>query len=195
MKLQLKLFGLFLIILFFVLGYSVFSQNPESGLSVGDEVKLFNANDQNGDLWKLFDFVGKKYIVIYFYPGALTGGCTKQACSYRDYHSQLTNLNVEVVGVSSDPVKNLHLFEKIHNLNFTLLSDVNGDIAKIFGVPVRDGGKINRNIDGKEIELSRPFNISRWTYVLDLQGKIILKDTEVDAQQDSRKVLEFIKNL
>ena len=81
-------------------------------IEIGDPAPSFMANDQNGELWNSADYYGKGFVVVYFYPAALTGGCTKQACSYRDFESTLNELDVEVVGVSGDAVKNLKVFEK-----------------------------------------------------------------------------------
>ena len=82
----------------------------EKGLNLGDQVAAFSANNQDGELWRSADFMDKKFIVIYFYPAALTSGCTKQACSYRDNQSKLQEIDAEVVGISADPVKNLKIF-------------------------------------------------------------------------------------
>src|SRR5581483_1290619 len=90
--------------------------------------------------WKSSDHVGKKILVVYFYPADLTSGCTKQACGFRDDMKKLTEKGVEVVGVSGDSVKNHQIFKKVHDLNFTLLADEDGSIAKKFGVPVGKGG-------------------------------------------------------
>ena len=135
----------------------------------------------------------KKFIVIYFYPAALTSGCTKQACSYRDNQSKLQEIDAEVVGISADPVKNLKIFGSMYHLNFTLLSDANGDIAKMFGVPASDGGSITREVDGEEMELQRSQSIKRWTFIIDKSGKIVYKDTDVSAQEDSEKVIKFLE--
>ena len=178
-----------------ILAFCLFNRVNAGELNVGNKVPIFNANDQDGALWKLEDYLGKKMIVIYFYPAALTGGCTKQACAYRDYKSKLTELNVEVVGISADPVKNLKIFEKMHNLNFTLLSDVNGEIANMFGVPLGKGGSITREVDGKEISLDRSMSISRWTFIIDLEGNVVWKDSDVDAASDSKKVYDFLTKL
>ena len=115
-----------------------------SGLDVGDQVGGFVANDDTGSLWSLHDHLGKRNIVVYFYPAAMTGGCTKQACAYRDRSAHLHELDAIVVGVSGDSVNNLKLFKQANQLNFTLLSDVDGSIARLFGVPIRDGGSIER---------------------------------------------------
>jgi peroxiredoxin Q/BCP len=162
-------------------------------LQVGDNAPGFVANDQDGNLWKFEDHLGKGYLVVYFYPAAMTGGCTKQACSYRDQKSGLDNMQVEVVGVSGDPVKNLKYFQEAQQLNFTLLSDVSGEIAMKFGVPIGKGGSITRSINGEEKTLARMVTPSRWTFVIDPQGKVVYKDAEVNAAEDSQKVIDFVR--
>src|SRR5262245_35515516 len=74
-------------------------------LKVGDPAPTFEATDDQGKPWKSSDHVGKKVLVIYFYPADLTGGCTKQACGFRDDMQKLTDKGVEVVGISGDSVK------------------------------------------------------------------------------------------
>ncbi len=183
----------------FVVGLWAVSWGAEktgSVLAVGDKAPQFNANTDAGDLWQTEDRVGRgKYVVIYFYPAALTGGCTKQACSYRDQAADLSGLDVEVIGVSADPVNNLKLFRDAHHLNFTLLSNVNGFIAGKFGVPVTKGGTFKTTIDGKEVVLKRPYTLARWTFILGKDGKVLYRDTQVDAPNDSRKALEFLRSL
>ena len=72
-------------------------------LKVGDNAPVFESVDDQGKPWKSVDHVGKKILVVYFYPADLTGGCTKQACAFRDDHEKLTAKGVEVVGVSATP--------------------------------------------------------------------------------------------
>lgn len=160
--------------------------------NIGDTISTFTANDENGNLWNLKDNLEQKYLVVYFYPVALTGGWTKQAESYRDSKSDLDKLGAKVVGVSGDAVSNLKLFKKTNNLNFTLLSDITGEIANKFGVNTRDGGSFTKKFGEQEIELSRAYTPSRWTFILDNTGKIIYKDTEVDLSIDNQKVIEFL---
>ncbi len=100
-----------------------------------------------------------------------------------------------VIGVSADPVNNLKRFRNAHHLNFTLLSDVNGFIARQFGVPVTKGGTFRITVDGKEVVLKRPYTIARWTFILGKDGNILYKDTQVDAPNDSRKAIEFLRSL
>ncbi|MFC1607247.1 peroxiredoxin [Candidatus Latescibacterota bacterium] len=163
-------------------------------LEIGDQAPVIYANDDNGDLWTSEDYLAKKYVIVYFYPAAMTGGCTKQACSYRDNKADLDGLDVEVVGVSGDAVNNLKLFKEVHDLNFSLLSDAGGDIAKKFGVPLRDGGAINKTVDGQIFSLKRSFTEARWTFVIGKDGTVIYKNTEVNAEKDSANIIEFLKN-
>jgi peroxiredoxin Q/BCP len=164
-------------------------------VKTGDEAPVFMANNQNGELWSSGNYYGKNYVVIYFYPAALTFGCTKQACSYRDAEKELKDMGVEVVGVSGDAVKNLKIFEKENNLNFTLLSDVNGYIANKFGVPISEGGVINKETKNGKVELARAVTAKRWTFIVDKNKKIVYVDKGVNPMNDRKKVIEFIKAL
>jgi peroxiredoxin Q/BCP len=108
---------------------------------------------------------------------------------------KLQESGVEVVGISGDSVKNQEIFKKAHNLNFTLLADENGRVAKTYGVPLRDGGTITREVEGKEVTLTRGVTPARWTFVIDRQGKIAMKNTQVKAAEDSKAVLKAISGL
>jgi peroxiredoxin Q/BCP len=166
----------------------------ETILNIGDKAPNIILNDQDGNLWRMEDHLGKKNIVVYFYPIAMTGGCTKQACSYRDSKDELEGLDIVVVGVSSDAVKNLKIFQQANHLNFSLLSDVTAVTANNFGVPLEEGGSITRKVDDEEVILEHSFTPYRWTFIIDKSGKIVYKDTEVDAESDSETVLKFLKN-
>jgi peroxiredoxin Q/BCP len=162
-------------------------------LNVGDKAPDIILNDQDGNLWKLSEHLGKKNIVIYFYPAAMTGGCTAQACSYRDSKSKLDEQNIIVVGVSSDAVSGLKVFQQAHQLNFDLLSDVTGDIARRYGVPLGEGNTFQKKVGDKEVSLERSYTAYRWTFMIDKEGKISYKDTEVNASEDSNNILDFFK--
>ena len=107
-------------------------QEHEFALELGEVAPEFMAIDQDGHLWKTSDLVGKKNLVIYFYPAAMTGGCTKQACAFRDDAPKLKDLDAVVVGISGDIPVGLKAFQQMHDLNFDLLADYNGSIAKSF---------------------------------------------------------------
>jgi len=164
-------------------------------VQVGNKAPLFKTVDDSGEVWRLSDYVGKKILVLYFYPAAMTSGCTAQACAYRDDKNMLSALGAEVVGISGDKVENLKLFKQQHNLNFPLLTDDKGNIAKKYGVPFREGGVINKTIEGRKVALERGVTEKRWTFIIGLDGKIAYIDQNVDAANDSKKVIEAIKKL
>lgn len=181
---------LIVLVLAMVFTLNGFSQE----LKVGDKAPEFKTLADDGSIWDVSDYVGDKFVVVYFYPAAMTGGCTKQACAYRDFKNQIDDANAIVVGVSGDNVEGLKLFKKAHDLNFPLLSDESGEIATKFGVPMRDGGTISREIDGQTFDLVRGNTPSRWTFVIDKSGKIAYKNTSVDVTKDTEEILAFIKN-
>lgn len=165
-------------------------------LKVGDAAPSFQAKDDTGAEWKSADHVGKKIIVVYFYPADFTGGCTKQACGFRDDMAKLSSKDVEVVGVSGDSVKTHQMFKKAHELNFALLADGEGKVAQKFGVPFTLGEKTAKGtVDGKEESFVRTATINRWTFVIDKSGKIASKNTTVKAADDSKAILELIEKL
>lgn len=164
-------------------------------LKVGDAAPAFQALDDQGHVWKSSEHVGKKIVVVYFYPADMTGGCTMQACGFRDDLSKLADKDVEVVGVSGDSVKNHQLFKQAHELTFTLLADEDGKVAATFGVPTGVGGSIEREIGGVLHTLTRGVTASRWTFVINKQGEIALKNTQVNAAADSRAILRVVDEL
>lgn len=181
----------FITVTLLLISFGILAQD---GLQVGDKVPSFEATADDGSTWNLEDNLGNQYLVVYFYPAAMTGGCTAQACAYRDLSSELESQDAKVVGVSGDKPDNLQFFKKAHNLNFTLLSDESGDIARKFGVPTRDGGTFKGEFDGQDFELDREVTTSRWTYIIDNEGKVVYKNEEVDAAKDSEEVLSFLKS-
>lgn len=100
---------------------------------VGNMAPAFNLQDQDGNKVSLKDFKGSKTVVLYFYPRALTPGCTAQACGIRDTKKALDKKDVVVLGVSPDSVAKLPKFIEKHDLNFTLLSDEDHAVAEKYG--------------------------------------------------------------
>jgi peroxiredoxin Q/BCP len=105
---------------------------------VGDKAPLIEGKDQDGKTWKLSDDVGKKAVLLYFYPKDDTPGCTKEACGFRDRIGDLQKDNVEVIGVSFDSAESHQKFIAHHNLNFALLADTDGKIAEAYGTKMAD---------------------------------------------------------
>ena len=172
------------------------SAAQEVSLEPGDKAPAFTATADNGEEWNSADHVGESILVVYFYPAAMTGGCTAQACSFRDNRTKLTEMGAEVVGISGDSVENQRVFKITNSLNFPLLSDPDGSIARLFGVPVREGASsITREVDGEEVVLSREVTTARWTFIIDRDGTVVYKDTQVDAAGDSEAVIAAIERL
>ena len=173
-----------------------FALQDKVDLKVGDAAPVFEAKDDAGKDWKSADHVGKKILVVYFYPASFTGGCTKQACAYSEHMKSFTDKDVEIIGVSGDSVANQEAFKKFHKLNFTLLADEKGDVAKAFGVPAAAGEKeVKQAIEGKDEKFIRGVTEQRWTFVIDKAGKIAYKNMKVNAAEDSKAVLEAIQKL
>lgn len=100
---------------------------------IGNMAPAFSLLNQDGEKVSLKDFKGKKNVVIYFYPKAMTPGCTVQACGLRDSKKELDKRDVVVLGISPDAVERLPKFIEKHDLNFTLLSDSDHAIAEKYG--------------------------------------------------------------
>ncbi len=171
----------------------VLNSQPPVSLEPGDKAPVFTATDDNDQLWDISNYLGKKNIVLFFYPAAMTGGCTNQACAYRDNIDELTKLDAVVVGISGDEVNNLKLFKEAHDLNFPLLSDPTGEIAGKFGVPVSAGGSIQREVNDRKYTLTRGVTSKRWTFIVDKEGFIRYVNQSVNAANDSKNVLGFLK--
>ncbi|HLX94183.1 MAG TPA: peroxiredoxin [Verrucomicrobiae bacterium] len=101
---------------------------------VGDLAPLFSGQDQNGKTVALADVIGKKIVLLYFYPKDFTSGCTKEACGFRDRMGELQKDNVEVVGVSFDSADTHQKFIAKYKLNFSLIADPDGKIVDLYGV-------------------------------------------------------------
>ena len=103
-------------------------------LNVGDKAPLFTLLNQDGNEVSLSQYIGKKQVLVYFYPKAMTPGCTIQAQGLRDISNELASLNTTVYGISPDAPKRLLKFKERDELNFTLLSDEDHKVADDFGV-------------------------------------------------------------
>ena len=100
---------------------------------IGNLAPAFSLKDHQGETVSLKSFRDSKNVVVYFYPKAMTPGCTVQACGLRDINKELTKRNVVSLGISPDPVAKLAKFVDRDNLNFQLLSDEDHAIADKYG--------------------------------------------------------------
>lgn len=112
----------------------------------GDKAPLVEGPTADGKTWKLADLIGKKVVVLYFYPKDDTPGCTREACGWRDSMSVVKTNGAEVVGVSFDSAESHQKFITKHNLNFPLVADTEGKIAEAYGVRWSGGRAMARRV-------------------------------------------------
>jgi thioredoxin-dependent peroxiredoxin len=115
-------------------------------LKTGDPAPKFEGVDQDGKPWKLADYVGKKLVLVYFYPKDDTPGCTAEACGLRDRMGDLNKDQVVVVGVSFDTYESHQKFIAKYHLNFPLLADTEGKIADLFGARRGSDAKMAKRV-------------------------------------------------
>jgi peroxiredoxin Q/BCP len=101
-------------------------------LAPGDEAPDFTLNDADGNSVTLSSLRGQR-VVVYFYPAAMTPGCTKQACDFRDSQADLAAADTTVLGISPDKPEKLARFREKEGLNFTLLSDPDRKVLEAYG--------------------------------------------------------------
>lgn len=153
-------------------------------LTIGDNAPLFILKDENETAIALADYLGKKQVLVYFYPKAMTPGCTVQAQGLRDSQSQLNDLNTVVLGISPDEPKRLAKFCQRDKLNFTLLSDVDHKVADDFGV-----WGLKKFI-GKEYD-----GIHRLSFLIGLDGKISHVFNKFKTKDHHQVVLDVLNEL
>ena len=138
-------------------------------LEVGDKAPAFTLLDAEGKKVSLSSYKGRK-VIIYFYPAAMTPGCTKQACDFRDSLAQLNEAGLDVIGISPDKPEKLAKFRERDAVNFTLLSDPDKTTLTAYGA---FGEK---KLYGKIVE-----GVIRSTFVVDEKGKIEVAQYNVKA--------------
>ena len=150
----------------------------------GNLAPAFTLTDQNGNKISLKDFRGEKHVVLYFYPKALTPGCTIQASGLRDSLRSLEQLEAVVLGVSPDPVARLKKFEEKEALNFTLLSDMDHTLADKFGVW------------GLKKFMGREFmGVIRTTFIIDKEGRVVHIMDKVKTKTHHEDVVNILSEL
>jgi peroxiredoxin Q/BCP len=100
----------------------------------GDLAPDFSLTDQNGQTQQLSTLLTNGPVVLFFYPAAMTSGCTKEACSFRDNASAFADFHAQRVGISMDDVAKQAEFSSQHNFDYPLLADTDGAVAKSYGV-------------------------------------------------------------
>jgi len=151
---------------------------------IGNLAPAFTLLNQKGDKVSLKDFRDRKNVVLYFYPKALTPGCTTQACGLRDVKKELDKLDTVVLGVSPDPVKKLAGFIEKKELNFDLLSDEDHALAEKYGVW------------GLKKFMGREFmGILRTTFIIGKDGKLRHVMSKVNTKTHHDDVIGILKTL
>tara|TARA_R110002072_G_scaffold3830_4_gene27263 strand:+ start:9419 stop:9892 length:474 start_codon:yes stop_codon:yes gene_type:complete len=151
---------------------------------VGNKAPAFSLLNQHDQKVSLKDFKGDKIVVLYFYPKAMTPGCTTQACGLRDSKSKLTRAGAIVLGVSPDPTKRLGKFIERDKLNFDLLSDEDHAIADKYGVW------------GLKKFMGREYmGINRMTFIIGKDGKLKHVMEKVNTKSHHDDVLALVKSI
>ncbi|MGL2966805.1 peroxiredoxin [Flavobacterium sp. XGLA_31] len=148
-------------------------------LQVGETIPVFSAIDNHGDLFESTTVIGKKPVVIYFYPKDDTRVCTEQACAFRDQYEDFKALGAEVIGISSDSLQSHIKFVTKYQLPFILLSDFDKKIRRAFGVPNDLLGLIP----------------GRATYVVDKKGVVQMVFDSTSGKIHIEKALEMLKTM
>lgn len=150
-------------------------------VGVGEMAPQFTLNDQNQNAISLSSFLGQK-VVLYFYPKDDTPGCTKEACSFRDNLPTFEGADAVILGVSFDDANSHQKFISKYNLNFSLLSDSDKQVAMDYGCYVQ------KNMYG-----NISWGIERSTFVIDREGKIAAAFRRVQVDGHTEQVLEALK--
>lgn len=145
---------------------------------VGDDAPDFEGITTDGTSVGLKNFLGKKKVVLYFYPKDDTPGCTKEACSFRDNIQSIRSIGAEVIGVSVDSVESHRKFTAKYKLPFPLISDKSKRITKAYGV-------------------LRPAlsSANRVTFIIDKNGKIAKIFPKVDVSKHTEEIVAALKEL
>lgn len=151
-------------------------------LRVGQRAPDFDLTSSSGKRLRLADFLGKKNVVLYFYPADFTFVCTRETCGFRDAHEELASHDTEVIGVSSDSNASHERFAKEHNVPFELVADEDRELAKRY--------------DATGWLYDRLGKVRRVTYVIDKKGEIAgVFDSALSAQKHVSGVRELVQKL
>ncbi len=177
-------FYLFYLTIYLVLFLSYLNFNNNSSkmekLIVGSSVPAFELQDQFGNLFKLDTVLGKKNLVIYFYPKDDSPGCTKEACSFRDQFEVFEEADAMIIGISSQSVESHLEFAQKHRLNYILLSDSEKKVSKLFGVKRDFFGLLP----------------GRVTYVVNKEGKVVyLFNSQIQAEKHVNEALRILQEM
>jgi thioredoxin-dependent peroxiredoxin len=153
---------------------AVSNKQASGKLKIGDSIPAVAAEDQDGNLVSLPEAGSSGYLLVYFYPKAMTPGCTAQACSLRDAYAELQSKGVRIFGVSLDTVDSQRKFREKEHLPFVLLSDRDKKVTSAFGVP-----------------LIMNILATRQAYLFK-DGKLVWMDSHASTDKQARDVLSVL---
>jgi len=146
-------------------------------IKVGDAIPHFSLPDQDGKEFDIISVMGKKKLVIFFYPQDGSLNCTREACYFRDLSEAFEETDAVIIGISAQSVESHKNFADANKLNYTILSDENNIVRKLFGVPSRAFGLIP----------------GRVTYVADKKGIVVfIIDSQTDTQRHVDEALKIV---
>jgi peroxiredoxin Q/BCP len=147
-------------------------------MDIGDVVPDFELPDETGTVRKLSDLLTAGPVTLFFYPGAMTYGCTKESCHFRDLKKEFEQAGGQRVGISADTVEKQKEFSDKYSFDFPLLSDPDRQVAEIFGVK-RGGGLVP---------------VKRNTFVIDIDRKVIgVIKSELSMQKHADRALDVLR--
>ncbi|HWP41437.1 MAG TPA: thioredoxin-dependent thiol peroxidase [Tepidisphaeraceae bacterium] len=159
------------------------SQATAGTLQIGQSAPRFRLDSSTGKPIGLDDLLGKKMVVIYFYPRADTPGCTTKACGFRDAIDEYDKAGVAVLGISPDSIQDVTRFAQKYRLNFPLLADPEHKVAEQYGV-WREKSLYGRKYWG----------VARTTFVVDRHGKVVQVFQNVKPAGHEQQVLDWIRS-
>ncbi len=146
----------------------------------GDAIPNFILKNQFSEMINISDYIGKKNLILFFYPKDDTPGCTREACSFRDHYEAFLEAGAEVIGISGQSVESHKNFAQKHNLKYHLLSDDGNKVRKLFGVSTNLFGLLP----------------GRVTYVADKTGKVTYTfNSQTQVEKHVEEALKVLKEL
>jgi peroxiredoxin Q/BCP len=153
----------------------------ETTLKQGEKAPDFTLMDQNGKPFKLAKYVGKKKVVIFFYPKDESPVCTKEACAFRDAYAKYNDANALVIGINNGTVASHKAFATKEHLPFTLLSDPDNKVLSSYGVKEQAFGEMK--VSGRE------------TFVIGLDGNVAYSFRDfMKGDEHSKQVLSYLNS-
>lgn len=170
-------FYLFYLLVYIVL-FIIYFNTDTMKVVEGSKVPTFELKNQYGELFSLDSVIGKKNLVIYFYPKDDTPGCTKEACSFRDQFAVFADADAMIIGISAQSVQSHLAFAEKHRLNYLLLSDTDNKVRNLFGVPSNLFGLIP----------------GRVTYIVDKKGDVVyIFNSQMNAERHVDEALRILQ--